>query len=199
MATPSTAMAGAPARREGHWWSRSSEGAHDGRPQSTRPAALKVVPRAQARRRRIRRGRLLDIAAVGLVLSALFAVVVGQAMLANGQVRLAGVEQELQLEQGAHRQQELDVSQRETPARIVAAASDTLHMIHPAQVIELPYVPLSAPLPTPKVAPAPPAASSPSPQSTSPQSTSPLSTSPQSTSPQSGSASPSSATSTTTP
>ncbi len=189
MASPSTAMAGAPARREGHWWSRSSEGARDGRAQSTRSPALKVVPRAQARRRRIRRGRLLDIAAVGLVLSALFAVVVGQAMLANGQVRLAGVEQELQLEQAAHRQQELDVSQRETPARIVAAASDTLHMIHPPQVIELPYVPLSAPLPTPKVAPAPPAASSTSSQSTSSQSTSP----------QSGSASPSSATSTTTP
>jgi hypothetical protein len=119
---------------------------------------------------------VLDVAAVVLVLSALLAVVVGQAMLANGQVRLAGIEQELQLEQASHRQQELDVSQRETPARIVAAASDQLHMIHPAQVIELPYVPLTTPLPTPKVAPAPPT-----------------------TAPQSGSASPSSATSTTTP
>ena len=33
MAPPSTAMAGAPARREGHWWSRSPEGARDGQPQ----------------------------------------------------------------------------------------------------------------------------------------------------------------------
>jgi hypothetical protein len=160
MAPPSTAVAGAPARREGHWWSRSTpEGARDGRAQSARRPALKVVPRAQARRRRIRRGRLLDIAAVGLVLSALLAVVVAQVMLANGQVRLAGIEQELQLEQASHRLQELHVSQRETPARIVAAASDQLHMIHPAQVIELPYVPLSTPLPTPKVAPSAPAAS----------------------------------------
>jgi hypothetical protein len=181
MARSSAAMAGVPTRREGHWWSRSApEGARDGRTPSSRPA-LKVVPRAEARRRRIRRGRLLDIAAVSLVLCALLAVVVGQAMLANGQVRLAGIEQELQLEQASHRQQELDVSQRETPARIVAAASDQLHMIHPAQVIELPYVPLTTPLASPKVAPAPPVAS------------------PQSTSPQSGSASPSSATSTTTP
>jgi hypothetical protein len=100
---------------------------------------------------------LLDVAAVGLVLCALLAVVIGQAMLANGQVRLAGIQQELQLEQASHRQQELDVSQRETPARIVAAAS-AQGLIHPAQVIELPYVPLSTPLATPKVAPAPPAA-----------------------------------------
>jgi hypothetical protein len=192
MARSAAEMTGAPARREGHWWSRSvPEGGRDGRAHSSRPPSLKVVPRAEARRRRIRRGRLLDIAAVTLVLSALLAVVVGQAMLANGQVRLAGIEQELQLEQASHRQQELDVSERETPARIVATASDQLHMIHPPQVIELPYVPLTTPLATPKVAPAPPAAS--------PASTSPQSTSPPSTSPQSGSASGSSATSTTTP
>ncbi len=75
---------------------------------------------------------MIEIAAVALVLTTLLAVVVGQAMLANGQVRLAGLQQELQLEQASHRQQELDVAQRETPARIVAAASNQLHMIHPA-------------------------------------------------------------------
>jgi hypothetical protein len=184
MAPPSVATAGAPVRREGHWWSRSvPEGARDSRAHAPRPA-LEVVPRAEVRRRRIRRGRLIEIAAVGLVLTALLAVVVGQAMLANGQVRMAGLEQELQLEQASHRQQELDVAQRETPARIVGAASDQLHMIHPAQVTELPYVSLSTPLPTPKVAPAAPPATPPA-------------ASPQTTLPQSGS--PSSSTSTTTP
>jgi hypothetical protein len=138
---------------------------------------------------------LLDIAAVGLVLSALLAVVVGQAMLANGQVRLAGLEQELKLEQANHRQQELDVSQRETPARIVAAASGQLHMIHPAQVIELPYVPLSTPLPTPKVAPPPP----PAPPPTSAAAGSTAAAAAPSTSSQSTSTQASSATSTTTP
>ncbi len=105
---------------------------------------------------------MIDIVAVCLVLSALLAVVIGQAMLANGQVRLSGLQQELQLEQASHRQQELNVAELETPARIVAAASDQLHMVHPAQVVQLPYVSLSTPLPTPKVAPAPPPAAAPS-------------------------------------
>ena len=110
---------------------------------------------------------MIDIVAVCLVLSALLAVVIGQAMLANGQVRLAGLQQELALEQASHRQQELTVAELETPARIVAAASVQLHMIH-QPVVELPYVSLSTPLPTPKVAPAPPPPATSSTSTTSP-------------------------------
>ncbi len=168
MAPPSAATAGAPARREGHWWSRSAaDGAGDRGARPSRRPGLEVVPRSEARRRRIRRGRLIDIVAVCLVLSALLAVVIGQAMLANGQVRLAGLQQELALEQASHRQQELTVAELETPARIVAAASVQLHMIH-QPVVELPYVSLSTPLPTPKVAPAPPPAATSSTSTTSP-------------------------------
>jgi hypothetical protein len=90
-----------------------------------------------------------------LIVCALLAVVVGQAILANGQVRLSSLQHELALEQSAHRQAEVAVSQLETPSRIVAAASVQLHMVRPAQVIELPYVPLSTPLPPPKVTPQP--------------------------------------------
>ncbi len=90
-----------------------------------------------------------------MVVAALLAVVVGQALLANGQVRLSALQHQLTLEQSAHRQAELAVSQLETPSRIVAAASGQLHMVRPASVVELPYVSLSAPLPTPKVTPAP--------------------------------------------
>jgi hypothetical protein len=90
-----------------------------------------------------------------MVVAALLAVVVGQALLANGQVRLAALQHQLTLEQSAHRQAELAVSQLETPSRIVAAASGQLHMVRPASVVELPYVSLSVPLPTPKVTPAP--------------------------------------------
>jgi hypothetical protein len=97
----------------------------------------------------------LNIMAVCLVMAALLAVVVAQAMLANGQVRLSALQHELALEQSAHRQAELSVSQLETPSRIVAAATGQLHMVRPANVIQLPYVSLSAPLPTPKVTPAP--------------------------------------------
>jgi type II secretory pathway pseudopilin PulG len=90
-----------------------------------------------------------------MVVAALLAVVIGQALLANGQVRLSALQHQLTLEQSAHRQAELAVSQLETPARIVAAASGQLQMVRPASIVELPYVSLSAPLPTPKVTPAP--------------------------------------------
>ena len=90
-----------------------------------------------------------------MVVAALLAVVVGQAILASGQVRLSALQHRLTMEQSAHRQAELAVSQLETPARIVEAASGQLHMVRPAGVVELPYVSLSVPLPTPKVTPAP--------------------------------------------
>jgi hypothetical protein len=83
------------------------------------------------------------------------AVVVAQAILANGQVTLSGLQHELSLEQSLHRQGELAVAQLETPSRIVGSASNQLHMVRPDQVTELPYVSLSAPLPTPKVTPRP--------------------------------------------
>ena len=92
---------------------------------------------------------------VGMVVAALLAVVVGQALLANGQVRLAALQHELTLEQSAHRQAELAVAKLETPTRIVADATTQLHMVAPPASIELPYVSLSVPLPTPKVTPAP--------------------------------------------
>jgi hypothetical protein len=89
-----------------------------------------------------------------MVVAALLAVVVGQALLANGQVRLSALQHQLATEQAAHRQAELAVAKLETPARIVGTATNQLHYIHnPA--IELPYVSLSVPLPTPKVTPAP--------------------------------------------
>jgi hypothetical protein len=94
-----------------------------------------------------------------LVVGALMAVVIGQAMLANGQVRMAAIEHELTLEQSVHRQIELTDSALETPARIVAAATGGLHMVH-SPVIELPYVPLTTPLPAPNVT-APPAVTPP--------------------------------------
>ncbi len=58
---------------------------------------------------------------VAMVVVALLVVVGGQAMLANGQVRMARLDQQLQLAQSEHRQQELDVSKLETPSRIVGA------------------------------------------------------------------------------
>ena len=89
-----------------------------------------------------------------MVVAALLAVVVGQALLANGQVKLSGLQQELTSEQSFHGQAELAVAQLETPARIVAAATRA-GLGAQSNLIELPYVSLSVPLPTPKVTPAP--------------------------------------------
>ena len=102
-----------------------------------------------------------------MVVVALLAVVVGQALLANGQVNLSKLQHALTLEQSAHSQAELAVAQLETPSRIVAAATG-LGLVAQGSgglnLIELPYVSLSVPLPTPKVTPAP----APTPPTTSP-------------------------------
>jgi hypothetical protein len=96
---------------------------------------------------------MANILSVSMIVAALLAVVVAQALLANGQVRMSTLQHQLSLEQSAHRQAELAVSQLETPSRIVGAALSQ-GMTHPV-VTELPYVSLSVPLPTPKVTPAP--------------------------------------------
>jgi hypothetical protein len=89
-----------------------------------------------------------------MVVAALLAVVVGQALLANGQVKLSALHDELTMEQSSHSQAELAVAQLEAPPRIVAAATRA-GLVAQSNVIELPYVSLSVPLPTPKVTPAP--------------------------------------------
>ncbi len=121
---------------------------------------LRIVPprgrrgrQATDHRARNRR-RTLPIISISLVVAALLAVVVAQALLANGQVRLSALQHELSLEQSAHRQAELSVSELETPARIVGAATSQLQMVRPATVTELPYVSLNTPLATPNVTPA---------------------------------------------
>jgi len=68
-------------------------------------------------------------------------------------VRLATLQHELTLEQSANRQTQQTVAALETPARIVGAATNQLHMVRSSGVTELPYVSLSVPLPTPKVSP----------------------------------------------
>jgi uncharacterized membrane protein YgcG len=97
---------------------------------------------------------MLNIVSVSMVVASLLAVVVAQALLTNGQVRLSSLQHQLALEQSAHRQAELAVSALETPSRIVGEASSQLAMVH-LNVVELPYVSLSTPLAPPKVTPAP--------------------------------------------
>jgi hypothetical protein len=127
----------------------SRTGADPGRTTEKR-TALRLVP---SRRRDGSRSRLVRYLPVVLVVVALLFVVTGQAMLASGQVRLTRLDQQLQATQAQHEQRVESVSRSETPARIV---NDAMHdgMVHPSQVVQLPYVPLNIPIATPNVTPA---------------------------------------------
>ncbi len=172
MAPPSAATA-APARRHAaagaspsRRWGQGSGAAAP----VTRRAPLRVISgraRSGSRTGRVASGRLLNLLSVSIVVAALLAVVVAQALLAKGQVRLSTLQHDLTYEQAAHRQAELAVAQLETPSRIVAAASGE-GMVRPAGVVELPYVSLSVPLPTPRVTPAPAPAPAPAPTTATP-------------------------------
>ena len=122
-----------------------------GRNPSKRPP-LRVVPR---RRPDGSRSRIVTYLPAIMVVVALLVVVVGQAILANGQVRMAGLDQQLQVAQASHSAQEESVSKLETPSRIVGDATTNGQMTHPSHVTQLPYVPLNIPLATPNVTPAP--------------------------------------------
>jgi hypothetical protein len=83
---------------------------------------------------------------VGLVVMSLLAVVLGHAVLAQGQLHLSSLQAQLAAEQAKHRRQLLAVTQLETPSRIVSQAEQQLHMVPPQQVTQLPSVPLDTPV-----------------------------------------------------
>lgn len=133
------------------------------RPATTAPAPrpdrrppLRVVERGPGHRsRRAPRHRATLVLAAALVVGTLLAVVVSHALLAQGQVRLATVQAQLTAAQQAQHQEIVAVATLEAPSRVVAQAEQSLHMAPPAQIVQLPYVPLNVPLPPPSVAPAP--------------------------------------------
>jgi cell division protein FtsL len=129
----------------------SRVGSDPGRSESTRPP-LKVV---SSRRRAGVGRRFVRYLPAAMVVVALLVVVAGQALLANGQVRMAGLDQQLQAAQAEHSQREESVSKLETPSRIVKDATASEHMVRPGQVTQLPYVSLHTPLATPNVTTAP--------------------------------------------
>jgi cell division protein FtsL len=120
-----------------------------------RHAPLKVVP---TRRLRMFGGeRLLMLLSVALIVSALLVVVAGQALLANGQVRMAALQHQVSTAKTAVQASLLRVAILENPDRITKAALGS-GMVH-SPYVELPNVPLTKALPTPTVSPAPAAAS----------------------------------------
>ncbi len=151
------------------------------RPQPPRPeerrAPLRVVERTPGARRGRRVGRATAIAASVIVILSLLMVVIGHALLAQGQLRLTTVQQQLAAEQTLHRQRVLAVAGLETPSRITTQAQERLHMVQPTTVNQLPSVPLNKPLATPKVL------AKPTPTTTTPTTTTPSTTTPSTTTP----------------
>jgi hypothetical protein len=87
-----------------------------------------------------------------LVVGSLLAVVVGDAMVSEGQVRLAAVSQELQAATSTQKNGQVDVAQKSAPDLIVSKAEHDGYRA-PPNVVNLPYVPLNVPLPVPNTSP----------------------------------------------
>ena len=114
---------------------------------SRRPSLEVVAPRV----RRVRRRSLATILSGALVSLSLLVVVIGHAELAQGQVRLAGLEAQITSARLAHQREVLALANLENPTRILRVAEGTLHMAPPGGVRQLTRVPLGTALPPPHV------------------------------------------------
>jgi hypothetical protein len=89
---------------------------------------------------------------VVLVVGSLLAVVVGDALVSEGQVRLAAAQQELQAATNTLKNYQVNVAQKSAPDLIVSEAERDGYRA-PSVGVTLPYVPLSVPLPVPNTSP----------------------------------------------
>ncbi len=105
-----------------------------------RPPRLKDVSKRSKRR------RVPEVLAVGVLVLALIAIVVGQTVLAQDQLKLGHLNNALVAETSKHGQTVLRVAALETPSRISSEAS-SLQLVQPKKVLQLPMVSLSTPLP----------------------------------------------------
>ena len=147
MAPPSAAPATA----------RRATAAPQPRPSTRRPPLriFEPEPRRSSRRGLSRRDHVWM--GVALVVASLLAVVVADAMVAQGQVRLASIQSKIDGQLAIQKAAQSDVAQLAAPARIVGQAI-VQGSVAPAQVLDLPQVPLNVPLPVPDTSPLPVAA-----------------------------------------
>jgi hypothetical protein len=90
-----------------------------------------------------------------LIVASLLSVVVGDAMIAQGQVRLASTQNEVSAAITAQKTYQVAVAQKAAPPVVVAEA-ESQGLVAPSTVVDLPQVPLDVPLPVPNTAaPAP--------------------------------------------
>jgi hypothetical protein len=87
-----------------------------------------------------------------LIAASLLAVVVGDALLTQGQVRLATTQRALVAAQGTQKTLQTALAQKAAPP-VVVAHSKSQGLVAASQVVNLPQVPLNVPLPPPRLVP----------------------------------------------
>jgi hypothetical protein len=125
-------------------------------PTGNRRPPLRVfqpTPRRRSAARSFRRSTLW-VAAI-LVVGSLLSVVVADALLTQGQVRLTSLQAQVATATATQKSLQADVAQKAAPPVVVSQA-ESQGLVAPAQVIYLPAVPLDVPLPVPHLTPAPP-------------------------------------------
>lgn len=101
---------------------------------SRRRPPLRVV--SDAARSRRTRARRLTTAGIAVFAIAVFGLVAAHVALAQGQFQLEHIEAEAERQQSRYEELRLRVAEMESPARVVAAATD-LGLVHPENVTYL--------------------------------------------------------------
>jgi hypothetical protein len=83
-----------------------------------------------------------------LVVGSLFAVVAGDAVVAQGQIRLADTQQAIAAATATEKAEQVTVAGMAAPPVVVRQA-EALGLVAPASIVDLPTVPLNVPLPVP--------------------------------------------------
>jgi hypothetical protein len=104
-------------------------------------------------------------------------VVVGDALLTEGQVRISAVQSQVAAAVATEKSLQTSVAQKAAPPVVVGQAEGE-GLVAPTQVVYLPRVPLDVPLPVPQTTPLPAPASAPTGSSSSARSASPASSTP---------------------
>jgi hypothetical protein len=89
-----------------------------------------------------------------LVVGSLLAVVVGDSLVAEGQVRLSTAQGELAAAVAAQKSAQVAVADKSAPPVVVAQAKSR-GLVAPSTVVYLPQVPLDVPLAIPQTSPVP--------------------------------------------
>jgi hypothetical protein len=86
-----------------------------------------------------------------VVVGCLLAVVVGDTMLAQGQVRLSVLQHEVAAAVAVQKASQVSVAEKSAPPVVVSQA-EAQGLVAPSQVVYLPQVPLNVPLSIPQTA-----------------------------------------------